>query len=111
MMSPYIPVVVPGRVDDMLLERVGEGLQAVVGEAGADLAERLELLGVRLVAGQQEAAVQPRALAAAQVRADHHHVQRVAHALQVVFFELVTIYSRVIHRFNGWAKVLPGSAR
>lgn len=83
-----IPVVTLGCVDDVLLEGPGESLQVRVGEAGADFAERLELLGVGVVAGQQEPPEDAGALAAAPVPAHHHRVDGVSHAVQVVLLEL-----------------------
>ncbi|CAH2097285.1 unnamed protein product [Euphydryas editha] len=90
--TPSSYKIVPGPVDDVLLQGVGERLEVVVREAGADLAERL--VAVVLAARQQEPAEQAGALAAAAVRAQHHRVHRVAHALQVVLLELRHEYDR-----------------
>lgn len=89
--TPYtatLPVVTLGPVDDSLLQRLGERLQVIVGEPRADLAQRLELLGVGVVAGQQEAAEGARALAAPAVAAQHGRVDGIPHALQVVLLQL-----------------------
>ena len=63
-------------------------LQRLLAEPGADLAYRLILLCVRVVAREQERAVDVRALALAVVRADDDEVERVADAGEVVFLEL-----------------------
>ena len=58
------------------------------GCRGTHLADALVLLVLFVVAGEQEAAVLARALAAAHVAADHHQVQRVAHTVHVVLLQL-----------------------
>ena len=69
-------------------EGIVVGLQRLLAEPGADLAYRLILLCVRVVAREQERAVDVRALALAEVRADDDKVERVADAGEVVFLEL-----------------------
>lgn len=73
------------------LERVQlvvELLQELLAEASADLADRLVVLAVGVVACEQERAVPVRALALAVVRADDDQVERVAYAGQVVLLQL-----------------------
>lgn len=60
-------------------------LQRLLAEPGADLAYRLVLLGVGVVAREQERAVDVRPLALAVVRADDDEVERIADAREVVF--------------------------
>lgn len=52
------------------------------------LADRLELLVVLVVAGQQEAPIGARPFAFSQVGADHAQVHRVANPLQVILLQL-----------------------
>lgn len=52
------------------------------------LADRLELLVVFVIAGQQEAPVGARPLAFSQVGANHTQVHRVAHPLQIILLQL-----------------------
>lgn len=61
---------------------------SVVGTPPQDLAYGLQLLTVLVVGGQQEAPVPARPLPPAQVGADHHEVQGVTHAIQVVLLQL-----------------------
>ena len=68
-------------VGDVVLEEGGVGGQVLVSEAGADLADALVLLVLRLVAGEEEAAVLAGSLAAAEVAAKYHQVQGVTHSL------------------------------
>lgn len=63
-------------------------LERLVAEPGADLADRLVLLGVCVVTREQERAVDVRALALAVVGAYDDEVERVADAREVVFLEL-----------------------
>ena len=58
-----------GSVDDVILELGVEFLQNGLGEAGADVAHRLVLLGGSVVAGEQEGAVDGGALPSAKVGA------------------------------------------
>ena len=64
------------------------GLKRLLAETCPNLAYRLILLCVRVVAREQERAVDVRALALTVVRADDDEVERVADAGEVVFLEL-----------------------
>jgi hypothetical protein len=73
------------------LERLQHGVvrrERFLGKARANLADRLELLAVGVVAREQERAVDRRTLALAVVAADDDEVERVADAREVVFFYL-----------------------
>ena len=63
-------------------------LERLLGEPGADLADRLVLLPVGVVAREQERPVDVRPLALAVVAPDDDEVERVADAGEVVFLEL-----------------------
>uniref|UniRef100_A0A182UFZ4 Uncharacterized protein n=1 Tax=Anopheles melas TaxID=34690 RepID=A0A182UFZ4_9DIPT len=69
-------------------EKLRVALQIVVGEAGPDLADRLVLLVLLVVAGEQEAPVRAGTLAPAPVAPDHDQIERIAHPGQVVLLEL-----------------------
>lgn len=81
-------------------------LQRFVAESGADFADRLVLLRIRVVAREQERAVDVRTLALAVVRADDDEVERVANAREVILLELRT------HRETGlrWEQSSRGRA-
>jgi len=73
------------------LERMQRGvvrLEHLLGEAGADLADGLVRLRVRVVAREEEGAVDGRALAATVVAADDDEVERIADAGEVVLLDL-----------------------
>ena len=55
------------------------GLEVLVGEARADLAQALVFLVLGVVAAKQKTTVDSSAFALAQITAHHHHVQSVAH--------------------------------
>lgn len=73
-----IPVIWSWRFNDMLLQSVGKSLKVFIGEAGADLAQRLVLFSLRIVAGEQEPAVGTSAFPAARVCTDDYYIDRVA---------------------------------
>uniref|UniRef100_A0A8W7P931 Uncharacterized protein n=1 Tax=Anopheles coluzzii TaxID=1518534 RepID=A0A8W7P931_ANOCL len=73
---------------DVRSEKLRVALQIVVGEAGPDLADRLVLLVLLVVAGEQEAPVRAGPLAPAPVAPDHDQIERIAHPGQVVLLEL-----------------------
>lgn len=76
-------------IDGVLGEQGVQFLEDDLGEAGADVADGLVGLRRRVVAGQQEGAVDGGALALAEVGAEHDEVERVADAAEVVLFDLV----------------------
>ena len=63
-------------------------LQRLVAEPGPDLADRLILLRVCVMAREQEHAVHVRALAFAVERADDNEIERIPDAREVVLLEL-----------------------
>lgn len=78
-----------GPVDGMCGEQGVKFLEDGLGEAGADVADGLVALRRRVVAGEQEGAVDGGALALAEVSAQHDEVERVADAAEVVLFDLI----------------------
>jgi hypothetical protein len=64
------------------------GLEVGLGEAGADLADGLVLLVLRVVARQQVAAVAALPLPPSQVAADDDQVEAVPAPVQVVLLDL-----------------------
>lgn len=77
-----------GPVDDDLGERGVQLLEHGLAEPRANVAHCLVRVRARVVAGQQERAVDGCALALAVVRAEDDQVERVADAREVVFLDL-----------------------
>lgn len=63
-------------------------LQRFVAEPGADLANSLVLLGVRVIAREEKRAIDVCPLALAVVPTDHNKVERVADAREIILLEL-----------------------
>lgn len=93
-LEPYIRLraahleIAPVRLNLERLERLVKRQKNLVGKSRPDLAYCLEVLRIRVVACEQKRAVYVRALSFAVICADDDQVERVAHAAQVVLFEL-----------------------
>jgi hypothetical protein len=68
-------------------------LECFLGESGSDFADRLELLAVGVVAGEEECAVDVCAFAFPEVGTDDNEVEAVADACEIVFLELMCLFS------------------